>query len=328
MTQRHVWRLVLAAAVCTFAATVATAQQPKAAQPKAAQPKAAQPKATATAPAPSADEQKIRQGITAFVEQFNAHKADGVAALFAPDARMTFADGTEVNGRDEIKQSFAATFAARPKVAVSVVVDSIRFLTPDVAVEEGFTTMFPDGETLTSRGRYTVAHLKKNGAWLMQSVRVVEEQSLSAYGELQSLEWLVGDWMDEGRTETVEASFKWDENKSFLLEEFRVIRGGDVVLKGTQRIGWDPQAKQIRSWTFDSAGGFGEAVWTPVEDRWVVKAKAVTADGTSATATRTLTQATNDRVIWTATDRLAGDEQLPDLAVTMVRRPPEPAAAE
>ena len=323
MTQRQVWRLLLAAALTLISAGAATAQQPKAAQPKAAQPKAA-----AAIPAPSADEQKIKQGITAFVEQFNAHKADAVAALFAPDARMIFADGTEVNGRDEIKQSFEEAFAARPKVAVSVVVESIRFLTPDVAVEEGSTTMFPDGETLTSRGRYTVAHLKKNGNWLMQSVRVVEEQSFSAYGELQALEWLVGDWMDEGRNEVVEATFRWDENKSFLLEDFRVIRGGDVVLKGTQRIGWDPQTKQIRSWTFDSAGGFGEAVWTPVEDRWVVKAKAVTADGTSASATRSLSRAATDRVIWTATDRLAGDEQLPNLAVTMVRRPPEPAAAE
>jgi uncharacterized protein (TIGR02246 family) len=288
---------------------------------------AQQPRPAATTAA-AADEQKIKQGITAFVEQFNAHKADGVTALFAPDARMIFRDGTEVNGREEIKKSFEEAFAAGPKSSVSVVVDSIRFLTPDVAVEEGSTSLFPDGETLVARSRYTVVHVKKGGNWLMQSVRVVEDESLSAYGELQSLEWLVGDWMDEGRTETVEATFRWDENKSFLLEEFRVIRGTEVVLKGTQRIGWDPQAKQIRSWTFDSAGGFGEAVWTPVEDRWVVKAKAVTADGTSATATRTLTQATKDRVIWTATDRLAGDEQLPDIAVTLVRRPPEPAAAE
>jgi uncharacterized protein (TIGR02246 family) len=311
MTARHDWRLVLAALVILAAAGTATAQQPKAA---------------ASDPAASADEQKIKEGVTAFVEQFNAHKADGVAALFAPDARMVFRDGTEVNGRDEIKQSFEEAFAASPKSAISVVVDSIRFLTPDVAVEEGFTSNFPDGETLTSRGRYTVVHLKKDGRWLMQSARVVEEESLSAYGELASLEWLVGEWLDEGRTETVEASFRWDENKSFLLEDFQVIRDGAVVLKGTQRIGWDPQTKQIRSWTFDSAGGFGEAVWTTVEDRWVCKAKAVTPDGTSASATRTLERAAQDRVIWTATDRLAGDEQLPDLAVTMVRKPPPPAA--
>jgi hypothetical protein len=95
------------------------------------------------------------------------------------------------------------------------------------------------------------------------------------------------------------------------------------VLKGTQRIGWDPQAKQIRSWTFDDAGGFGETTWTPVGETWICKAKGVAADGTSVSATRTLTRATADRVIWYATDRLAGDEQMPDLAITMVRKPPQ-----
>jgi uncharacterized protein (TIGR02246 family) len=271
----------------------------------------------------SADEQAVRKGVLAFVQHYNAHNVDALAALFAPDARMIYRDGTEVSGLDEIKLSFAEAFRERPLTAVSVDVESLRFLTPDVAVEEGQTSMFPDGETLSARSQYTVVHLKKDGKWMMQSVRVVEEESLSAYEALQSLEWLVGDWIDEGRTENVEATFRWDENKSFLLEEFQVVKEGAVVLKGTQRIGWDPQTKQIRSWTFDSVGGFGDAIWTPVEDRWVCKAKAVTADGTSASATRTLTRAAQDRVIWTATDRLAGDEQLPDLAVTLVRKPPK-----
>jgi uncharacterized protein (TIGR02246 family) len=271
----------------------------------------------------NADDQQIRDGVVAFVELYNAHSAEKLAGLFAPDARMVFGDGTQVNGRDEIQQSFEETFAGSPKVAISVVVDSIRFLTPDVAVEEGVTNLFPDGDTLTSSGQYTVVHLKKNGRWLMQAVRVAEDELLSTYGQLQPLEWLVGEWIDEGRTEVVEATFRWDENKSFLLEEFQVIREGSVVLKGTQRIGWDPQAKQIRSWIFDSAGGFGDAVWTPVEDDWICKVKAVRTDGTSASATRTLTRAAQDRVIWSATDRLDDGERLPDLAVTMVRKPPQ-----
>ena len=286
-------------------------------------PLAQQPQ-TGAEPAVSPDEQQIRKAVTAFVEQYNAHKASEVAALFASDARMVYRDGTEDNGRDEIQKSFEEAFTANPKIAISVVVDSIRFLTPDVAVEEGATTLFPDGETLTSRGRYTVLHLKREGRWQMQSVRVVEEESLSAYGELAPLEWLVGEWVDEGRDDIVEAKIRWDENKSFLLEEFQVVRGKEVTLKGTQRIGWDPQAKQVRSWIFDSAGGFGEATWTPAGDDWICKARGVRPDGTSASATRRLTRAAQDRVIWTSTDRQLGDEMLPDLAVTMVRKPPQP----
>src|SRR5436190_22055917 len=206
------------------AQSIALTQQPKAQQSQTQQPQTRQPQGPSAEPAVSADEQQIRQGVVAFVEQYNAHKADAVAALFAADARMVFRDGTEVNGREEIKQSFEQAFKDSPKTAVSVVVDSIRFLTPDVAVEEGDTTTFPDGETLTSRDRYTVLHLKRGGKWQMQSVRVVEEESLSAYGELAPLEWLIGEWVDEGREELVETKFRWDENKSFLLEEFQVVR--------------------------------------------------------------------------------------------------------
>jgi uncharacterized protein (TIGR02246 family) len=306
------------------AQSIALTQQPKAQQSQAQQPQTRQAQGPSAEAAVSADEQQIRQGVVAFVEQYNAHKADAVAALFAADARMVFRDGTEVNGREEVKQSFEEAFKDNPKTAVSVVVDSIRFLTPDVAVEEGATTTFPDGETLTSLGRYTVLHLKRDGLWQMQSVRVVEEESLSAYGELAPLEWLVGEWIDEGRDEDVHTTFRWDENKSFLLEEFRVVRRGEVLLKGSQRIGWDPQVKQVRSWIFDSAGGFGEATWTPAGDDWICKATGVRPDGKSASATRRLTRAAQDRVIWTSVDRLLGDEELTDLAVTMVRKAPQP----
>jgi uncharacterized protein (TIGR02246 family) len=293
----------------------------------AQKPKPSNGQSSTAARAAKSDEQVLRDAVVSFVNKYDAHKADEVAALFAADARMVFADGTEVNGRDEIKESFEEAFKASPKAAISVEVDSIKFLTPDVAVEEGTTNMFPDGETLTSRGRYTVLHLKKDGKWAMQAVRVVKEDSVSAYGELQSLEWLLGDWVDEGRDEVVESTFAWDDNKSFLIEKFQVIREGSVVLKGTQRIGWDPQAKQVRSWIFDSAGGFGEATWSPVaEDNWVCKAKGVRSDGSSASATRTLIRDAKDRVIWAATDRISDDERLPDLSVTMVRKPPKPEA--
>ena len=105
------------------AQSIALTQQPKAQQSQAQQPQTRQPQGPSAEPAVSADEQQIRQGVVAFVEQYNAHKADAVAALFAADARMVFRDGTEVNGREEIKQSFEQAFKDSPKTAVSVVVD-------------------------------------------------------------------------------------------------------------------------------------------------------------------------------------------------------------
>ena len=329
MSRLQTQRIAFALCCLVLAAASAVAQpvpRPQPAprpQPRPSVPAQPQAQPKPTSEKISADEQLLRQAVQKFVEHYNAHQAKELTALFAADARMVFRDGSEVNGHEEIQQTFIDDFAANPKAALSVVVHSIRFLTPDVAVEEGTTTLFPDGETLAARSHYTVLHLKREGRWQMQSVRTVEEESLSAYGDLRNLEWLVGEWIDEGRSDIVESKFRWDENKSFLLEEFQVVREGVVILKGTQRIGWDPQAKTIRSWVFDSAGGFGEAVWTAVEDAWVVKFKAVLADGSSASATRTLARAAKDRVIWSAVDRISGGELLPDLMVTMVRKPPQ-----
>lgn len=276
----------------------------------------------------SPDEQAIRKGAAEFVKRYESHEADKLAALFAEDARYVFADGSEVMGRDEIKQSFAAAFESNPKAALSVVVESIKFIAPTVAVEDGTTSYFPDGETLTSSGSYTIVHVKKDGTWQIQSVRVIKEEIVSPYDKLQALEWLVGDWIDEGRDEVVKASFRWDENRSFLLEDFQVIRSGAIVLRGSQRIGWDPQAKHIRSWIFDSSGGFGEVVWTQNGDTWTCNARGVSSEGDSSSATRVLVRDSNDRVFWSSTNRVINGQPADDLTVTMVRQPPQPGDVE
>ena len=54
---------------------------------------------------------------------------------------------------------------------------------------------------------------------------------------------------------------------------------GIPVVGGTQWIGWDAVAKQVRSWSFYSGGGIGEAVWTKDGGKWVSKVTARTADG-------------------------------------------------
>ena len=60
-------------------------------------------------------------------------------------------------------------------------------------------------------------------------------------------------------------------------------------LEGTQVIGWDPAAGTIRSWMFDSDGGFGEGIWTKNDNTWIVKFSQVLPDGRKASATNIYT---------------------------------------
>ena len=99
----------------------------------------------------------------------------------------------------------------------------------------------------------------------MISVRTMSEEVVSNYEFLRQLKFMVGEWVDEDPDSVVESKVYFDEEKNFLIHDFNVRRGRSVVQKGTQRIGWDPQAKRIRGWVFDSQGGFGESSWEEVE---------------------------------------------------------------
>ena len=57
-------------------------------------------------------------------------------------------------------------------------------------------------------------------------------------------------------------SYRWTDNHRFILGQFTVQIGGKPAMTGSQRIGWDPLKKTIRSWVFDSEGGFAEGLWS------------------------------------------------------------------
>jgi len=275
----------------------------------------------------SADEEAVRKAAVKFVEAYNAHDAKALSELFGPLARMEEEDGTLTEGREAIKAAYAAEFETSPKAQISLAVDSLTFITPDVAVEEGAVEVYPDGETLTARSQYVAVHLKKDDAWRIISARTVARDVISNYDQLRDLEWLIGEWIDEGEESVVEFNSKWDDNKAYLLNDFQVIQDGAITTRGTQRIGWDPQSKTIRAWIFDSNGGFGEAQWTPGDGVWISKASGVSADGSTASATRVYQPVDRDHIIVSTRDRILDGELQPDSEITLVRKAPAPQTA-
>lgn len=135
------------------------------------------------------------------------------------------------------------------------------------------------------------------------------------------LDWLAGDWEAASeKGETARVSFTWSESQNFLLSSFTTTFKNLAIGGGTQWIGWDPLGKHIRSWTFETTGGFGEGKWSKDGDKWVIKATGVRADGKKLTATNILTRLDADTMSWQATDRTEDGKPLPDVKPIKFKR--------
>lgn len=272
-------------------------------------------------------EQAVLDAAASYVEVYNNHDVDAIVDAYTPQADIVTVEGDRISGREAIRETVLRRFEETPNAKLSLAIDSIRMITDDVAVEEGEGIFFGDGESVTSRSLYSIIHVFDGERWRMAHVRNIKDQPLAAASQLEALDWLVGDWIDEGADALIENHCRWSDDRSFLLNEYEVIRDGEVVLKGSQRIGWDPQANLIRSWAFDEGGAFNEATWTNAGDHWVVRTSGVGADGTAGSMTRTFRPDGPDRYFLSITDRNFGGESLPDIEVTLVRKPPAPQSA-
>ena len=163
-----------------------------------------------------------------------------------------------------------------------------------------------------------------SGSW--PGARDLSDEESTAEDELTQLDWLVGEWVDESPDALVGTSYRWTDNRRFLLSEFTIQIGGRAAMKGSQRIGWDPSAKRLRSWVFDSEGGFGEGVWSKSGNQWIAKMTGVTSDGKTASSTNVITGASPRTVgTWLLRDRIVGGEVEPDVEpFPIVRKPPMP----
>ncbi len=267
--------------------------------------------------------------VRAFTDAYNKGDVKAVAELFTEDAEVTEESGATVRGREAVARLFAGAFEEAPKATIELFPESLRFLGKDAARETGRSRINPPGGGAPDRARYTVLYVRRGGRWLQDSVHEYPDRSLTPHERLQELEWLVGDWVDEGDEGIVETACHWSDDKNYLIRNFRMRVSGLPVSGGTQRIGWDPRSEQIKSWVFDHDGGFSEGLWCRLDkNRWVVKADGVLADGKTISATQILTYVNKDMARWRMVGRTIGGQAVPDLTeIVIVHTPPKPAAA-
>ena len=161
----------------------------------------------------------------------------------------------------------------------SVSVTTVRFITPDTAIEDGMADRATAADGSPLNRRFTALWVKRDGKWILDSLREVAAESSSLNENLKPLGWLLGEWAAKTDNTSILVSSHWNDEGNFILREFVVAHDNGETVTGTQRIGWDPVARQIKSWTFDSEGGSGEERWRQEGNRWLVDTVDVTADG-------------------------------------------------
>ena len=237
-----------------------------------------------------------------------------MAALWSPSAVYTNPlSGEQVVGREAIQEQFAAIFAEAKGAKLEAKTDSIQFISPSVAVEHGTAkVILPDQspeESRVHRGlrqarRPVVVGPRDRGRSGHRAIalRATERPPVDD-----------GSWVDQDDQATVVTECNWTKNNNFLTRAFTVQIRDRIDMAGLQIIGWDPATKQIRSWVFDSDGGFGQGTWRKKDNRWYIQQSGVLPDGRKSSSVNIITYVDDNTCTLQSVNRTVDDELLPNI---------------
>lgn len=273
-------------------------------------------------PAKAPQDAGILELLTTLADDFSRADTKGVASLCTADADFLAADGTRIRGRKAIEKAFTEMMAAEPKRTVKFQVVEIRHISENVAMVDAIDQTTPP-RSPDHTASITLTLVKEDGKWLLASAHETIDVIPAPAAHLQALAWLLGDW--EGQKSASEggmlkSSCGWTANRSFLIRKFNSAGKDGRSLAGTEVIGWDPRNDRIRSWAFDSTGGFGENIWLRDGKRWIIQHTGTTADGGPAAATYVVMPVDGNTLSVQTRDRFVNGQREPDApAITMVR---------
>lgn len=283
----------------------------------------------------AADTKAIQDASAAYKSALERGDGTALAALWTPDGDIIDAAGNVTKGREMVSVLEPATGAdakaGGPEIAIRET--KLRFVDPDVAIEDGMVSVVPPGHTAALHGRFSATWVRHEGGWKLAALREARGDEASGGESLAELAWMVGDWtvVEEETAGTsaaarpkIEISTRWNPTRTYLLRDMKITPPGtaaDAAIQVTQRIGWDPLSKGIRSWVFSSDGGHGEAVWNRDDGSWVARTTAVLPDGSQTSSLNIYSYDGKDRCVWRSVPTHVGGEHMPQVNLTLVRKP-------
>ena len=273
------------------------------------------PPAVGKAPGRVEDEAAIRKQSAAFLRAIEKGDAKALAVFWTEEGEYLGSDGASFRGRAAIEEAYAKAFAKKAMLKAEANIESIRFLSRDTAIEEGYARVQKGKSEQPVSSRYSILYVREGGAWLMAVLREWPDEGIA----LRDLDWIIGTWTAKVEDTEIRATYEWDESKKFIRVR-STIKGKDRNVTLTEMIGKDPRNSSLRSWLFESEGGFGDATWTWDGKRWSLEATGVQANGSEMTATNIITRLDNDTFTWQSVDRTVDGEEVPNLPPVRVTR--------
>jgi len=226
------------------------------------------------------DETQIRETSRKYVDALNRGDVKAISSHWTKEGLFIDGSGQTFAAQEVAQQEFSNGSPVENRNHVTKKSSSIHWITANVALEQGSTTLISSqgGETISTD--FMVIWVKRDGGWLLDYLRESSSQTISGSSKLDELSWMIGEWSSLGEGPVAQLTVRWSEGRKYILQDFTVQRTGQINLSGSQRIAWDPDAEQIRSWVFRADGGFVEGRWSHEGEAWVVEAQGVLPDGT------------------------------------------------
>ena len=266
--------------------------------------------------------EQIKSRVQAYVDAFNAGDVAKLGSFWSLEG--VFVDemtGEQIQGREAIEASFRELFSSQPGSKLACETIQISATSPNVVIEEG-NAIVTRGDESSSQTRYRVVYVKRDNKWLIDRVtdNLPTDDSNQTPNPLSDLGWLVGTWLDQGDTATIELTCQWTRGEAFIMRRYSVMVADEVETSGVQFIGWDANTKKIRSWLFDENGTVVQGEWTQIADAWKIRSIATLADGAKGTSTTILTRIDDDSYSVEKVKRIVDGELMPNLPATIVQR--------
>lgn len=269
------------------------------------------------------EKQAVAKVVGAYQAAINSGDAKAVAALFTESGDHIGPKGQRVEGRNELERNYAAFLAAHPSFAVTITITSLRLMGDSHAIVDAVVEVAPAGTQIPAEPRSTLVLARHDGHWLIESARDTLNYEPPHATHLKQLEWLVGDWKNDAAAvggASVRSDCDWADGRSFLIRRFSRTLHGQPTSTGTEVIGWDPREHQLRSWDFESDGGFGQSLWKRDGNRWIIKRSGFLADGSQVSGTHVVTLLDADTLLIQSADRVKNGEKQPVGDPVVVRR--------